>query len=36
MELTGKVVTTFLRGNVIYDKGKVVGPARGKYLSRPC
>ena len=35
-ELTGKVVTTFLRGNVIYDKGKVVGPARGKYLSRPC
>jgi allantoinase len=36
MELTGKVVTTFLRGHVIYDKGKVVGPARGRYLSRPC
>jgi allantoinase len=35
MELTGKVVTTFLRGHVIYDKGKVVGPARGQYLSRP-
>jgi hypothetical protein len=30
------VVTTFLRGNIIYDKGKIVGPARGQYLSRPC
>jgi allantoinase len=36
IELTGKVVTTFLRGNIIYDKGKIVGPARGEYLSRPC
>jgi len=36
MELTGKVVSTFLRGNLIYDKGKVVGPPRGQYLSRPC
>jgi len=35
MELTGKVVSTYLRGNVIYDKGKVAGPARGRYLSRP-
>jgi allantoinase len=36
MELTGRVVSTYLRGNLIYDKGKVVGPPRGQYLSRPC
>jgi allantoinase len=36
MELTGQVVSTYLRGNLVYDKGKVVGPPRGKYLSRPC
>ncbi len=36
MELTGKVVSTFLRGHLIYDKGKVAGPPRGQYLSRPC
>jgi allantoinase len=35
-ELNGKVVSTFLRGNLIYDKGKVVGPPRGRYLHRPC
>ncbi len=34
-ELTGKVVSTFLRGNLIYDKGNIVGKAQGKYLSRP-
>jgi allantoinase len=35
-ELNGKVVSTYLRGNRIYDKGKIVGPPRGKYLHRPC
>jgi len=34
-ELTGRVKSTFLRGSLIYDKGKVVGPARGRYLRRP-
>lgn len=33
--LTGRVKTTFLRGEVIYDQGAVVGPARGQYLRRP-
>lgn len=35
MELNGKVKTTFLRGHKIYDNGKVVGEAKGKYLKRP-
>jgi allantoinase len=34
MELTGRVKRTFLRGQAIYD-GKVVGPARGRYIRRP-
>jgi allantoinase len=34
-ELTGRVKSTFLRGQLIYDRGKVVGPARGQYLRRP-
>ena len=35
MELTGQVKTTLLRGEVIYDRGDVIGPPRGKYLKRP-
>ena len=35
MELTGRVKTTFLRGEVVYEDGNVVGDARGEYLSRP-
>jgi allantoinase len=35
MELSGRVKTTFLRGKAIYDAGKVVGPAQGRYLRRP-
>lgn len=35
VELKGKVKSTFLRGNLIYDKGKIKGKAQGKYLSRP-
>ena len=34
-ELTGRVKSTFLRGQLIYDQGKIVGPARGQYLRRP-
>jgi allantoinase len=35
MELSGKVRTTFLRGNVVYDNGRVVGKVAGQYLRRP-
>jgi len=35
MELTARVATTFLRGETIYDAGKIVGPPRGQYLARP-
>ncbi|MDW8325298.1 MAG: dihydroorotase family protein [Anaerolineales bacterium] len=34
-ELTGRVKMTLLRGQVIYDNGQIVGPARGQYLRRP-
>ena len=34
-ELSGRVKSTFLRGQLIYDNGTVVGPARGRYLWRP-
>ena len=35
IELTGRVKTTFLRGEPTFDNGMVVGPARGQYLRRP-
>jgi allantoinase len=35
LELSGRVKTTFLREQMIYDGAKVVGPARGQYLRRP-
>lgn len=35
MELTGKVKTTFLRGNLIYDRGQIVASPQGRYLKRP-
>lgn len=34
MELNGKVMKTFLRGEVIYDNGSYPGTPRGKYISR--
>ena len=34
-ELTGQVKQTFLRGNLIYDNGQVVGPPLGEYQKRP-
>lgn len=35
MELSGRVKATYLRGQLVYDGAKVVGPARGQYLRRP-
>ena len=35
LEMTAKVKTTFLRGQVVYDEGKIVGKPTGKYLRRP-
>jgi len=35
LELTGRVKSTFLRGNLIYHQGQIVGPAQGRYLKRP-
>jgi allantoinase len=35
MEMTASVTSTYLRGNLIYDNGKVVGPPKGRYLHRP-
>lgn len=35
LELTGRVKSTLLRGQVVYDNGNVVGEPRGRYLSRP-
>lgn len=34
MELTGRVKHTFLRGNLIYDRGQVLGVPQGQYLKR--
>jgi allantoinase len=34
-ELHGRVKSTFLRGELVYDGGNVIGTARGKYLRRP-
>jgi allantoinase len=34
-EFTGRVKSTFLRGALVYQDGKIVGPARGRYLHRP-
>jgi len=35
MELTAKVKTTFLRGEKIFDEGKIIAKPTGKYLQRP-
>ncbi|MDJ0703500.1 MAG: amidohydrolase family protein [Leptolyngbyaceae cyanobacterium MO_188.B28] len=35
VELTGRVKRTFLRGNLIYDQGEVIGTPSGRYLKRP-
>jgi allantoinase len=35
LEMTGRVKSTFLRGELIYDGGEVVGKPTGKFLRRP-
>ena len=35
MELTGRVKSTYLRGQLVYENGSIVGDAMGQYLSRP-
>jgi len=35
MEMTATVTSTYLRGRLVYDAGKVVGPPTGQYLRRP-
>ena len=32
IELRGRVKSTFLRGDLVFDNGNVVGPAKGQYL----
>ena len=32
--LRGRVKTTFLKGEVVFDRGEIVGPPRGRLLSR--
>jgi len=34
-ELTGRVKSTYLRGELVYDGSNIVGGARGRYLRRP-
>jgi allantoinase len=35
MTLQGKVKSTFLRGNLVYEGSEIVGGAKGRYLWRP-
>lgn len=35
LEMTARVKTTFLRGQRVYDAGKILGQPVGRYLSRP-
>jgi allantoinase len=36
LQLHGEVMSTYLRGELIYDEGSIVGQPRGRYLKRPC
>ena len=35
MELTGEIVSTYLRGQRVYHEGHVEGPPLGRYQARP-
>jgi allantoinase len=35
LELSARVKATFLRGELVCENGKVLGPPRGRYLHRP-
>jgi len=34
-ELTGQVQATFLRGRLVYERGRILGPPLGRYIKRP-
>lgn len=36
LKLQGRVMSTYLRGSLVYSDGKIVGEPRGRYLQRPC
>jgi dihydroorotase (multifunctional complex type) len=36
LELIGRPVATFLRGNMVYQEGKIIGEPQGKRIERPC
>ncbi len=33
MKVTGRVTATFMRGTLVYDGRRALGPARGRYLA---
>ncbi len=35
IEVTGRVKQTFLRGELVFDNGEIVGERKGRYVSRP-
>ena len=35
IELSARVKTTFLRGHLIYENGKVIGEPQGRFMHRP-
>jgi allantoinase len=35
MELNGQMISTYLRGQLVYHEGNIVGPALGRYQARP-
>lgn len=35
LQVTGRVKQTFVRGTLVFDHGKVVGPPTGRYVARP-
>ncbi len=35
LDLQGRIMSTYLRGDLIYDNGAIVGEPRGRYLKRP-
>jgi len=36
LEFSGKVMSTYLRGRLVYDNGRIIGKPTGRYLRRPC
>ncbi|HVB61051.1 MAG TPA: dihydroorotase family protein [Ktedonobacteraceae bacterium] len=34
MELRGRPIATFLRGQLVYKEGEIIGPPRGKHITR--